>query len=360
MTNLPLICFYKNKYLLSYNYREVHLQPDELELFFTENKDKLILFRLNFEWGMKTKKKTQKTLHSNSIQNIFIIEKWDELSERELEEWLQQFSRLRPFKLAEKFVPMVDEDHYAQMLTHVKSCINQGDFYQLNLTLPFKGKSDQSPLEAFAHYHSRMAGSYHAFIPTTSGSLICLSPELFLKKDHTRYTTCPIKGTSANTPDAIEALLVSTKENAELSMIVDLLRNDLNISADLMSSKLLNHRQLMSLGHLVHTYSTIEAESSASLAQILPTLLPGGSISGCPKKRSVEEITSLEPFKRGYYTGIIGWQQGEFSESAIVIRSFWQDQNGDIFYHAGGGIVADSEIDHEYQEILLKSRRINP
>ncbi len=361
LNTLPLICFYRGNFLFSYNYRHLRVDHNELQHIMQRERKSLIVYRLNYEWNQPSELlKKQMKIHSEAEADLFVINQYEEWTASQLNSWLEQFSRLRPFSLVKGFTPLVNQQEYAEQLSQVKAKINCGDFYQLNLSFPFAAQSNCSPLEAFAHYHQRMPGDYHAFIPSAEGTLICLSPELFLKKDHTQYTTCPIKGTSANNPDAIEALLTSQKENAELSMIVDLLRNDLNIHADIESSKVLAHRHLLHLGHLVHTYSTVQAESSAPLATILSSILPGGSISGCPKKRVIEELASLEPFYRGHYTGIVGWSHEEQAESAIVIRSFWQTHTGDIFYHAGGGIVADSQVDNEYNEVLLKARRINP
>lgn len=361
MNSLPLICFFQGDFLLSYNYRKINCDPSSLQEIFHQHHNDLLIYRLNFEWGQNEEKYSQQeVIHSQAPVDLFIVEKWEVLSPNKLNSWLEQFARIRPFKLEQPFSPLITPEDYAKQLTRVKEGIDGGEFYQLNLSLPFKTHTICSPLEAFAHYHSRMPGDFHAFLPCSEGSLICLSPELFLKKDHTHYITAPIKGTAANNPDAIEELLCSIKENAELSMIVDLLRNDLNLYADITSSKVTSHRKLMNLGHLVHTCSTVEADSTSELMQLLPAMLPGGSISGCPKKRAVEEIFAVETYRRGFYCGITGWAQGEQAESAISIRSFWQNNTGDLFYHAGGGIVADSQIDHEYQEILLKARRINP
>lgn len=360
MNRLPLICFYQDRYIFSYDYRQLSIQVSELDHFQQQHHDSMIIYRMNYEWNWPEQLfKAQEKLNQASEMSLFIVNTWEEWSVAKLEQWLAQFARLRPFKLSAAFTPIVSQKSYSEQLAAVLEGINSGDYYQLNLSLPFVSSTTCSPLETFAHYHGLMPGSYHAFIPSDEGCLICLSPELFLKKDHTTYQTSPIKGTAANNPDAIEALLTSLKENAELSMIVDLLRNDLNINADIRSSKVLAHRQLMHLGHLVHTYSTVEAESSKPLFSVLSSILPGGSISGCPKKKVVEELTRIEPFRRTYYSGIAGWIHGEQAESAIVIRSFWQDPQGTLTYHAGGGIVADSDLNQEYQEILLKARRIN-
>lgn len=359
MNSLPLICFYQGHFILSYSYKKLNCQNIDLPELFKKHRHEMLIYRFNFEWGIEASAK-QEQLHQALPVEIYLLEQWEELSRKALDKWLEQFSRIRPFKLEQPFIPHISQEQYHHQLSRVKESIERGDFYQLNLSLPFSASTQCSPIESFAYYHERMPGDYHAFIPCQNGSMICLSPESFIKKDHTHYITAPIKGTAANHPDAIEGLLSSIKENAELSMIVDLLRNDLNSLADLKSSKVTAHRKLMDLGHLVHTYSTIEADSSLDLMDVLPSILPGGSISGCPKKRAVEEIIAVEPFERGYYCGIIGWCQGEMAESAIAIRSFWQDTEGKIFYHAGGGIVADSEIETEYNEILLKARRINP
>jgi para-aminobenzoate synthetase component 1 len=179
-----------------------------------------------------------------------------------------------------------------------------------------------------------------------------------MKRGNT-LSTSPIKGTISKNVKNYEAILLeSQKESAELSMIVDLLRNDISRASDISPSKVIKHREIMDLGNLVHTYSTIESETSLNLCEILWETLPGGSISGCPKREAVLNILKLEPYARGPYTGICGWWHKDNFELNILIRSLVLLPNGKCFYSAGGGIVYDSKCNMEYDEILLKAEMI--
>jgi para-aminobenzoate synthetase component 1 len=208
----------------------------------------------------------------------------------------------------------------------------------------------------FNYYHNKFSGKYHALIPGENSFIVSCSPELFLEKNKFILKTQPIKGTDTNS-NFDNKILKNKKEEAELSMIVDLLRNDLNTVSN--NVKITKHRKIMNLGNLVHTYSELIGETKLKLYEILPKILPAGSISGCPKSSSIFEIYNKEKFKRNFYTGNFGWWEKDDFTLNILIRSFIFLDNMKAYYHAGGGIVDDSISESEYNEIFLKGEKIN-
>ena len=171
-----------------------------------------------------------------------------------------------------------------------------------------------------------------------------------MEKNGSQLRTEPIKGTLATT---VHQLITSEKETAELSMIVDLLRNDLNAVCE-SPVVVKKHREVLDLGYTKHTYSEIQGHTKLNFPEILSSTLPGGSISGCPKIESLLAIQELEKSPRGFYTGSLGWWENSDFKLNITIRSF-KKQNKKVSYYAGCGIVYDSNPDNEWQEFLNKA-----
>jgi len=194
-------------------------------------------------------------------------------------------------------------------------------------------------------------------------AIVSSSPELFLKRTGRTIETRPIKGTRprGNSPKRNEEmrreLLNSAKEAAELTMVVDLERNDLGRICEYGSVEVAEHRYVDELPSLFHTVSTVRGrlKKNTSAVEVLRATFPGGSISGCPKIRAIEVIDELEPTQRHVYTGSIGFfaPGGDFTLN-IAIRTMVAS-GGKLHYQVGGGIVADSDPEREYQETLDKA-----
>lgn len=359
---IPLILFYKdNKYIYSENYTHVFYNRNDFSEFINEIHekyfDKMKVIKINYEAGannLLNEKNIKESLFFDNLIDIFILNDFSLIDEQTL----VSLNSHTEFSIKDKFKPLVTIDDYNYNFKNIKHQINTGEFYQINYTIPFKANYFGNPFDAFFVYHKLFAGNYHAFIPLNDKFLISMSPELFLCKENKKLITQPIKGTSKNTKEDIINLLNSEKENAELSMIVDLLRNDLNIVSNF-GDKVNFHRKIMNLKNLVHTYSEIEVETEKNISEILLKTLPGGSISGCPKKSAVNYINICEKYQRGFYTGNLGWFYKDDFMLNILIRSFMcvEDDNK-IYYHSGGGIVFDSDNIDEYNEILLKAEKI--
>lgn len=251
---------------------------------------------------------------------------------------------------------------YLRAVARIKEHIHEGDIYQANFTTRFDVQSLESPFEVYLRLRSLSPSPYAAFLDCGAMQILSSSPERMLLRVGDRITTSPIKGTIAAGESEIEneanrrSLIASEKDRAELLMIVDLERNDLGRIAEVGSvtvDSLFRTEQYRSLIHLVSDISATVG-SEPSIADVLQALLPGGSITGAPKLRAIEILQQLEPVPRGIYTGCIGYIMSGRADFNIAIRTMVH-QNGIYQIHAGGGIVADSSPEAEYEEMLLKA-----
>lgn len=258
-------------------------------------------------------------------------------------------------------------EEYLDAVRQVKEDIAAGDIFQANLTQrfssPFTGSTRELAGRAFAHSQPR----YGAYIELPGGRcIVSMSPELFLDvSGRTReVVTRPIKGTrSATHPDAANELRDSIKDQAELNMIVDLMRNDLGRVCEYGSIHVTEPRMIETHPTVHHGVSTIRGRlrEDVSITDVLRASFPGGSITGAPKIRAMQIIDEIEPVRRGLYCGSIGWIAPDHSARLnIAIRTItltgertpgnWRDLTGTLDYGAGGGIVADSDPLSEYRE----------
>ena len=257
-----------------------------------------------------------------------------------------------------------DRESYGRAVTAAKHYIAEGDIYQVNLSQRFTCPAAIAPFDLFRRLRTISPAPYGAFFNGGDHHLICSSPERFLRISGNRVETRPIKGTRPRGATAAEdrrlseELLKSAKDRAELIMIVDLERNDLGRVCRFGS---VHPTELVSLEtHPVvhHLVSTVTGELAEGRDHIdcLRACFPGGSITGAPKIRAMEIIEELEPCRRKVYTGSLGYLgfNGE-TDLNILIRTILH-VNGTYYFHAGGGIVADSEPDLEYEETLHKAR----
>ena len=191
--------------------------------------------------------------------------------------------------------------------------------------------------------------------------LVCFSPEIFVRIADGHIHSYPMKGTiSADVLYAEERLMANAKEAAEHATIVDLIRNDLSIVAD--EVRVSRYRYTDQLhthkGDILQTSSDIEGRLPADyrehIGDILFAQLPAGSITGAPKKKTVEIIAEAEDYDRGFYTGVMGVCQRGKVDSAVMIR-YVEEENGQLYFKAGGGITANSRWEEEYEEVIQKA-----
>lgn len=247
----------------------------------------------------------------------------------------------------------VGYETYQDAFSKVMSELLFGNTFLTNLTFPTKIKSNLSLLTLFNKSRAR----YKLYM---DGKFIVFSPESFVQIKDGKISSYPMKGTiDADLPDAQNRLMSDEKEIAEHYTIVDLIRNDLSMVSDKVEVTKFRYLDLIQTTHkrLFQTSSAIEgilaADYRAFLGDIIFTLLPAGSISGAPKKKTVEIIRSAEGQKRGYYTGIMGYFDGTNVDSAVMIR-YIEQKNGEIFFRSGCGITALSDCMSEYNEMIDK------
>jgi para-aminobenzoate synthetase component 1 len=241
--------------------------------------------------------------------------------------------------------------------------IAAGDVYQVNLAQRFRVRSDDPPAEVYLRLRDAQRVPFGVYLDCGSFSILCGSPERFLRVAGRSIHTEPIKGTRPRADDATldaaqcTALRADPKERAEHVMIVDLERNDLGRSCLAGSVSVPSLMRVESFATLHHLVSTVRGtlHDDVGLAHLLRTAFPGGSITGAPKIRAAQVIAELEGRPREVYTGALAWFRGPRDfDSAIAIRTAVA-RAGVYTYHAGGGIVADSEPEREYAECLLKA-----
>jgi len=257
---------------------------------------------------------------------------------------------------------------YCQAVGRCVEYIAAGDIFQVNLSQRFTLPACPPPLEIYRHLRRRNPAWYAAYLSFSAGGQTCSvlssSPELFLAVRGGHVTTRPIKGTRPRSGQpALDAeakadLLASPKDNAELAMIIDLLRNDLGRVCRYGSVRVTDPCRLETHPTVFHLVGTVEGDlyDGVGPVQLLRATFPGGSITGAPKIRAMEIIDELEPTARGVYTGCIGHVgvNGECTWN-IAIRTIVCDGES-AYVQVGGGIVADSTPQAEYCETLDKAR----
>ena len=269
---------------------------------------------------------------------------------------------------SEPFNPIIQKEEYDKNFNKIQSYIKAGDFYQINYTHPLKSRTNLSARDIFHFFRSKNKVGYTAFIEDDDWALHSFSPEQFIKIKNGVVSTQPIKGTVPRgvTPDSdeknLKELLNSEKEQAELYMIVDLLRNDLGKICTAGSVQVVKSKSIQKLEKVFHTYSVVQGHIKQDIHPIeaLLSMSPGGSISGCPKKRVCEIIHELEDYSWGVYTGTIGCILPDGTlQFNIAIRTVVQEGN-ELTLGVGGGITIDSNNNDEYNESLAKAASFQP
>ena len=241
-------------------------------------------------------------------------------------------------------------DDYQHKYNQVIDALYKGDSFLMNLTIPTPVQNKLDFQTYFDHAKSK-------YVIWLKEQFIAFSPETFIQIQNGKIATFPMKGTiDASLPNAKELLLNDPKEYAEHATIVDLLRNDLSRVAS--KVRVTNFRYYEEIptqnGVIGQMSSAIEGELptnyASKIGSILYDLLPAGSVSGAPKKKTAELIASIEGTDRGYYTGIAGYFDGINLDSCVLIRYLAANN----IYHSGGGVTFQSDMASEYQEMINK------
>ena len=267
------------------------------------------------------------------------------------------------FALQAPFQADISQAAYAEAIGRIQDYIHSGDCYQVNFAQRFQAPYQGNPWQAFSLLRQACPTPFSAYLSLgTDNAIVSLSPERFLKVSQGHVETRPIKGTRprGNTEPSDQAnaaeLLNSRKDRAENLMIVDLLRNDLGRSCAIGSVRVPELFALESypnVHHLVSCVTGLLALGKDSIDLLLGSF-PGGSITGAPKIRAMQIIDELEPTRRAIYCGSLLYLdvRGEMDSSIAIRTLLFKD--GQVSCWGGGGIVADSNWQAEYQESLTK------
>lgn len=244
-------------------------------------------------------------------------------------------------------------ERYQKGFQLIQNHIHNGDTYLLNFTQPTKIETNLN-IEDIFHLSS---ATYKILLKE---NIVCFSPETFVKIDDGKISSYPMKGTiDASIKNAKELILNDSKELAEHNTIVDLIRNDLSLVADNITVEKFRYLEHIKTNQqdLWQVSSKITGDLPKNYANnigdIIYTMLPAGSISGAPKKKTVEIIQEAEKYTRGFYTGIFCYFDGKNMDSCVLIR-YIENQNGQLIYKSGGGITFKSNAESEYEEMLKK------
>lgn len=241
------------------------------------------------------------------------------------------------------------EHKFNQVVSHLKA----GNSFLVNLSVPTSIKTNLS----LKHIFELSKAPYRFWL---KDQFVCFSPEIFIKIKGNSISSFPMKGTiDASFPDAERVILSDAKEAAEHATIVDLIRNDISMVADKVWVE--RYRYIEPVKTNQKTLLQVSSEIAGLLPEdfdgefgdLLLKLLPAGSISGAPKPSTLKIIKEAEGYERGYYTGVMGYFDGENFESAVMIR-YIENQNGKLVFKSGGGITARSNAHSEYQELIDK------
>jgi len=257
-----------------------------------------------------------------------------------------------------------NREGYEAAVREVRSRIAAGDTYQVNFTMRFHAEFEGDPEALFAELSRAQRADHLAFLDFGDHAVCSASPELFLRREGSRVTTRPMKGTRPRHPEPAtdrelaNELAKSAKDRAENTMIVDMCRNDLGRIADIGTVATPSLHTIETYPTVHQMTSTVTARSAVTLAELLRATFPGASITGAPKVATSRIIKQLESEPRGVYCGAVGAiEPGGDLELNIAIRTAWIDlASGQLTYAAGGGIVWDSDPTAEWLEALDKAK----
>jgi para-aminobenzoate synthetase component 1 len=291
----------------------------------------------------------------------------------------EEESRFNRSRIKRKIISNFSKENYLTAVERAKQYINAGDIYQVNLSQRFQTQIEASPYEIYKRLRKINPEPFSCYLKFDNKHVISSSPERFLSLQNTpdgtgkqsegmvrNIQTRPIKGTRPRGKDEVinkkmkKELLSSKKDDAELAMIVDLERNDLGRVCNYNTVKVIEKKALEEHPTVYHLVATVEGKlhSRYDAIDLLKATFPGGSITGAPKVRAMQIIDELEPTKRSVYTGAMGYLSFNGNiDFNIAIRTFLV-KDDHIFFQVGGGIVADSNPEDEYQETLHKARAL--
>lgn len=256
--------------------------------------------------------------------------------------------------------PALSKNEFFKIITEIKDRIGCGDVYQVNFTMPsYFSEPNIDSLSLYLAMRRANPSHFMGLIESDDLAIISGSPERLFSLNQGELSTRPIAGTSPRGAHNLHYLRTSPKENAEHAMLVDLMRNDMNIVAERGSLRIREDRTVEFYSHVMHLVSDLSAKTKQPLSQVMRALFPGGTITGAPKESVMSCIAELEAGPRGPYTGSMAYISAGYGvDFNIVIRSVLKAA-GRTWINTGAGIVIDSEPEREWQEIGRKAGVIN-
>lgn len=264
-----------------------------------------------------------------------------------------------------RLTPLIDKEEYMETVQAIQEKIHQGDFYEMNYTIPLYGSYLGDPYWLYTRMREINPVPFGAFISHEKFSVCCASPERFLKKDGNSIRSEPIKGTAGRSLDSeIDKInrqeLLNEKNRAENLMIVDLVRHDLSKVSKLGSVKASKLFDVQTFGTVHQLISVVEsmAQEGIDPVDIIESCFPMGSMTGAPKIEVMKTTDQLEKYKRGIYSGAIGYitPDDNFDFNVVIRTAILQDDS--LFYPVGGAITSDSDPGSEWEECMIKSRNV--
>jgi para-aminobenzoate synthetase/4-amino-4-deoxychorismate lyase len=286
------------------------------------------------------------------------------LSKEDVNQWLKaQTNQVVDAPVIHKTVTSITQQQFENDIAKIHDLIKAGDTYQVNHTYRINAELSGSPLAAYQILRQKQPGPYGAYIEHTNGWVLSCSPEWFLQKTGNTLMTKPMKGTAKVGESSSEELHDDAKNRAENVMIVDLLRNDLSKISLPGSVKVPHLFEVQQHGDVLQMTSTISSTSKDNLRlkELLQAIFPCGSVTGAPKKRTMELIQGLESEPRNLYCGAIAWFDPSSQEGlgdlgmSVVIRTLELEKTQHFQMGVGGGITIDSESADEWHECQTKA-----
>ncbi len=314
-----------------------------------------------YDWALVSDHQTRRCWLASSHLTPALARQWSRLVARFTQ--LPAVRERAPYRAHGPVESNLGLAAYAAAFRRIKHYLREGDCYQVNLTREFNVPVSGDPWLAYQHLREISPAPFSAYLKLPWGEVLSVSPERFLQIAQGAVETSPIKGTRPRNEHPqtdrrlARELAESEKDRAENLMIVDLLRNDLGRYCQPGSVRVPRLFEVQSFSNVHHLVTTIRADlpPAGDPLALFGGAFPGGSITGAPKRRAMQVIRELEPHRRGVYCGSIGYLGYDGTlDTNIAIRTLLQ-QDGVARFWAGGGVVADSQLEAEYQETLDKA-----
>ena len=345
-----------------------------------------IFAHFNYEYHRITKPNTKVNLTGFPLAYLYTPAVVIELTENKVtiqtdsDHPQQVFDQVSSFKLpvtdannealTTSITPFISKASYLENIHKILALIRRGDFYEINYCQAFEVEHlSAHPVNVYANLTDISPTPFACFYKNSSDYLLCASPERYLQKKGNQLISQPIKGTikrnvenDADDKLQVEALKNSSKDKSENVMVVDLVRNDLSRICEQGSVEVSELFGIYSFPQVHQMISTITGTlaSNTLFSEILEATFPMGSMTGAPKKSVMETIDTLEPTKRGLYSGTVGYLNpaGDFDFNVVIRSIFYNSDTKKASYGVGGGITIYSDPEKEYEECLLKAAAI--